>query len=120
MVGNSIEALVGQTIRSIKGAEDGSFEVVIETDHLLLTMEHQLDCCENVRVEDVTGDPGDLIGCVVSVAEERTEDSPNDWGSGTWTFYEIRTTGGDLTIRWLGESNGYYSEGVSIFVKAKE
>lgn len=104
-----MEHLIGATILEISGLERGSEEVRFVTDKGTLRLYHSECCCESVQVEDVTGGAGDLIGKVVRVAEERTEDQPCDYGDERWTFYEIRTDGGDLTIRWVGESNGYYS-----------
>jgi hypothetical protein len=73
---------------------------------------HFQDCCESVYVEDVTGDWSDLIGHPILVAEERSEENPNAEESGTWTFYTFRGVGGSVDVRWNGESNGCYSEGV--------
>lgn len=79
-------------------------------------MSHAQDCCENVRLIDVIGDWDDILDKLIVVAEERTNrDDPMDvemYDSFTWTFYELQTPRGSLTMRWLGESNGYYSEGV--------
>lgn len=109
--------LVGRTIVKIDGLSEGSDRVRIECDDgAAFLMVHFPDCCEDVAVEDVCGDVADLIGSPVLLAEESTNrDEPKpDWSeSFTWTFYKLATARGHVTIRWLGQSNGYYSESVA-------
>ena len=79
-------------------------------------MYHEQDCCESVGVEEIEGEINDIIGSPILVAEERTEDGyniPEGEGDGMWTFYTLRTVKASVTIRWYGESNGYYSISVS-------
>ena len=76
-------------------------------------MLHHQDCCERVDLEDVCGDVEDLIGSPIVTAEERSMRGPSQYESSTWTFYELATNRGSMTLRWLGVSNGYYGEGVS-------
>jgi len=113
---------LNQPILAIEGLKQGSEKIDFRMMTGNLILEHQQDCCESVAVEDLEGDASDLIGQVLLHAEEvvngkEAEQSGevDDYGeSMTWTFYKFRTTGGDLWVRWLGESNGYYSERVTV------
>lgn len=108
------ETLLGKTIRSIRGGKDSDQLTFITTENEEYRMEHEQDCCESVAIEDIAGDLQDLIGLPLLQAEEvsNAADNPRD-ESGTFTFYKLGTNKGRVTIRWYGESNGYYSEGVS-------
>ena len=77
---------------------------------------HENDCCEEVYVESIVGNISDIIGTPIVVAEESSNSLETDITSCTWTFYKIDTIKGGITIRWIGTSNGYYSESVD-FVK---
>jgi len=58
----------------------------------------------------VVGDWDDIVGDTVISAVCTFQDSPDASESGTWSFYSIVTFKGCVTLRWNGESNGYYSE----------
>lgn len=75
---------------------------------------HYQDCCERVQIEDIIGDLNDLVGFPIVEAElVSSEGMPELLGEGTWTFYRFGTAKGSVTVRWLGISNGYYSESVN-------
>jgi len=116
----NLESLEGRTIANIEGKVGDDRIVFFMEDGKKYVMLHHNDCCEYVRVEDIIGDLGDLIGSPILAAEEATShigldgkvSNPRDCDSFTWTFYKFATLKGYVTIRWLGESNGYYSESV--------
>lgn len=117
------EPLLRKTIIKIEGAEKDSEEILFTTETGdVFRMYHEQDCCEDVRVEDVGGDIHNLIGSPILLAEEVTnEGDANNYGDTcTWTWYHFATIKGYVTIRWYGESNGYYSESVNYeWVKKK-
>ncbi len=43
------------------------------------------------------------------MAEESTEDDPENSERGMWTFYKLASRKGYVDLRWYGSSNGYYS-----------
>ena len=106
----------GKIIKDVSGLDKGSDKVIVTfEDGSYFWMEHYQDCCESVSIVDIDGDfSSDMIGARWLGYDERSESgSENDWGSSTWTFYTLKTDRGYTWLRWLGESNGYYSEGVS-------
>jgi hypothetical protein len=108
-------SLKGLTITEIAGMRRGSEEILFTTsDGRRFRMHHHQDCCESVSVEDVCGDVEDLIGAPITRAEERSSGvQARDYGDEQWTFYELATNKGSMTLRWYGTSNGYYGTGVS-------
>lgn len=109
-----LKDLIGKTMVAVTNRADE--EIVFEADDgKTYKLYHSQDCCERVRVEDVCGDLADLTGSPLVEAEEVSNYeglAPENADSYTWTFYKFRTAKGAVTIRWLGESNGYYSESV--------
>jgi hypothetical protein len=113
----NVDVLKGKTLVSLKN--EGN-ELVFKTlDGETYRMYHEQDCCESVSLEDIAGDLEDLVGSEILLAEEVEGESPADfeaYESYTWTFYKFATRKGYVDLRWLGQSNGYYSESVS-FIK---
>lgn len=118
--GAKVSELTGKIIKEIQGLEKESEEVVIITEcgHKY-KFYHRQNCCESVALNDFEGEASDLIGGLIVSAEEVEgvgEEPRVHADSYTWTFYKIETNKGGLWMRWLGESNGYYSEEVDISV----
>ena len=112
-----VKDLIGETLTSV--TKDGTERIEFKTKSgKHYSMEHVEDCCEEVYLEDVCGDLEDLVGSPIIQADEDTnsDNPPEHADSFTWTFYNIATKKGHVTLRWLGESNGYYSESVDFLL----
>ena len=119
----TIEDMLGKTIIKIvsntKAKNIGDKLIFWTSDGYRYEMYHEYDCSEWVYLEDINGDLDDLLGRPLLQSESVTDTKDmrgRDFSeSFTWTFYKFATIRGYVTLRWLGESNGYYSEDVSIF-----
>lgn len=120
---NNIDFLIGKRVDEIF--------VSINDDLLIFICEgrkykfyHEQDCCESVYIADICGDLKSLLGEPLLVAEEicyennempvdvKKEEEENIDVSFTWTFYRFANRRSEVVVRWVGQSNGYYSESV--------
>ena len=100
-----LKELIGKTVAKIENDEE-QIKFICEDGSEFL-MYHSQDCCESVTVEDICGDLSDLIGSPILRATEDTNENENPGGvavpkyqdSFTWTFYNIATVKGHVTIR---------------------
>lgn len=117
-----IKELLGEIPETVKKGDYCGEDAVIFTlpNGKRYALAHRQDCCENVRIEDIAGDLSDLEGAALVMAEESTnlDDPPATDGyepeSYTWTYYRFATVKGYVTIRFFGQSNGYYGERAEI------
>lgn len=115
----NLEELIGKTLTKAS-VESGTLRFEAD-DGSKYTLEGDDDCCNSPAcVEDVCGDLSDLVGSPLLQAEEATnEKDPETTPEGTqesftWSFYKFGTVKGRVTVRFLGSSNGYYSETASL------
>jgi hypothetical protein len=114
--------LVGKTLESIEvNGQPGDEMLFVCTDGEAFRAYHMQDCCESVSIHDIKGMLCDLIGSPIVEASEESEsdewpadvEKPKCTESFTWTTHRFKTqAGAEVVVRWLGESNGYYGEGV--------
>jgi hypothetical protein len=112
---DTFKRLYGKTLKNISGLSKRSkivrFTINEKEEYVL---KHIQECCEEVQIEELIGDPEDILGFPLILAEEVSQKVEGD-ESQTYTFYKLATIKGYVTIRFLGSSTGEYSEKVDFF-----
>ena len=102
----------------------------VSGDSIMITLEdgtkyyfdHQQDCCENVSIYYWKGNYHDLFGKKLLYIDsdnddfiDETKDIYLDY-SNTCTTIKFVTDENTVISRWIGSSNGYYSESVDLMI----
>jgi hypothetical protein len=113
-----LRSMVGRTFVRVEGSVGSGEMVFVDQNGERFVFTHFQSCCESVDINDIVGDLEDLVGEPLLIAEEVQGEVPADaedeYESYTFTFYKFATRKGYVDVRWLGESNGYYSESVDL------
>ena len=114
---NSInfEQLTGMTITAVVYKETNESLLIHLNTHVLEMIHHQ-DCCETVYLADVVGSFEDLIGYPLLEVSETIVNNELIGESSTASYYNFRTIKASVQLRWVGESNGFYSEIVDCYL----
>ncbi len=121
----TVEDLVGEILAYVDTDEHGEEIRLTTQTGKVFTIYHSQYCCEYVRIVDTEGNWRDLIGKVIEEVSVKADHGvyPEDRGvrpacatdnSWTSTDFVFRVDGATVISRWVGESNGYYSESVDI------
>lgn len=117
---SSINKLVGETLKYVDSDDCDQIKLTTESGKEFIIY-HSQDCCESVRILDTEGNWHDLIGRVIVSASHDEQSNPGKeeigvdyYDSATLTTLTFKTDKNTVISRWIGESNGYYSESVDI------
>jgi (p)ppGpp synthase/HD superfamily hydrolase len=106
--------LLGKHIYKLYQVDD-RYIVIFTNKGYIYVLLHFQDCCEDVYIEDICGDLENSKGLVVRAEENSNSvEKPTRDDSETWTYYKLDTVKDNVTIRFVGSSNGYYSEDVTV------
>jgi hypothetical protein len=113
----NIIAIEGKTVTNVR-SETGEVHITC-SDGSVFKLYHSQACCESVSIQSGAEDLPKLIGKTITKVVETIDNNPDgvdtSGGSATRTTFDfILLNAMPIKLVWLGESNGYYSESVSV------
>jgi hypothetical protein len=86
-----------------------------------LRIEHHQDCCEEVTLDEVSGELEWLVDAPIthaSLEKSNEGEAKSKYDeSFTWSFVKLTTIKGSVDLKFYGTSNGYYSESVDFYIE---
>lgn len=109
-----LDNMVGRVVKYVD-IDKEEMKITCE-DNSVFTFYHEQDCCEHVYIADTVGEPMSLKGWKLLLVDmEATRESSCDGDeSKTTTVVKFVTDENTVSVKWIGESNGYYSESVDL------
>jgi len=112
-----ISELLGKTLVSIENKDNRQLKFTTSEGEEFLMFDENSSYGNDsyADIEDIAGSLSDLLNNPILVAEERTSKAPSkdkeysDWYTNCWTFYELATIKGSVTIRWYCSASPHYS-----------
>ncbi len=106
--------LPGLTLTAARQVDNDRIE--LEAGDRSFALYHNQDCCESVVVDAIRGKLESLVGSPLTEVKETIESGEGGSLGESWTktTYVLATKKARVTIYWVGSSNGYYSESVSL------
>lgn len=114
--------LIGESIRAIEKFDDQRVIVRLRTGWQSFIFFHDQDCCELVELREANMDGiiGKVICAVSAEVDHNLPEGAEQMESFTNTTFTFKTEDGSVgTLRFLGQSNGYYSESVEFAEESK-
>jgi hypothetical protein len=109
--------LVGEVLEAVD-IDGGENQILLTTrSGRKFLVYHEQDCCETVQIVGQDGNFDNLIGKPLIEARDfavDTGETESDYDSQTTTTLVFRVDDQTVISRWIGDSNGYYSESVDI------
>jgi len=111
---DDLDDLAGEILRAIDVDEDNNQILLTTESGREILLHHCQSCCEKVRILDTEGEWRQLLGKPLLDATHHEQQADTARGSETRTALTFCVDGATVISRWIGKSNGYYSESVHI------
>lgn len=112
----NVKVLEGEILTNIDIDEDKRQMLLTTKSGRVFRFHHKQDCCEDVKIVGLDENFTTLQGKVINEVKEEVveEENMEDYEHRTKTNFIFKTDENTAICRWVGISNGYYSETVDI------